>query len=79
MTVGWSWLNSFAFVVKKVNFRQIMASLFTFINSGKNFTFYMTVVDISICDVLTEKTINSEVFEKWGAHIGLKRQKLCKN
>ena len=48
MTLGWSWLNSFAFVAKKVNFRQIMASLFTFINSGKNFTFYMTVVDISI-------------------------------
>ena len=64
---------------KKVNFRQIMASLFTFINSGKNFTFYMTVVNIPICDVLTEKTINFEVFEKMGITHWAKMEKLCKN
>ena len=67
-----------------------MASIYIYIyhvpSGKKNFTFYMTrcVVDISICDVLTEKTINSEVFEKWGSQNGLKQKncakfKMCKD
>ena len=55
----WSWLNYFAFVTKKVDFRPIMASNLHFVNSGKNFIFYMInwCVGIYIFEVLIEKTI----------------------